>query len=173
MEAHANTMLSSFIDQERKQRHEETENLHEVPCLNVSILNIGYGLGLIDNAFQRHHPLKHTIIEAHNQVIERMNDDGFENGANGIRIFHQRWQDAIGNLIRDGEQFDAIFFDTFGEYYEDMREFHGHLPLLLKKGGVYSFFNGLAPDNIFFQAVYSRIIELELKKMVHTIRFSV
>jgi protein arginine N-methyltransferase 2 len=37
----------------------------------------------------------------------------------------------------------GIFFDTYGEYYEDMREFHDHLPKLLKPDGVYSYFNGL------------------------------
>ena len=134
--------------------------------VDVSILNIGYGMGLIDKAFQRHHPSKHTIIEAHPQVITRIKHDGFEDGANGIRIIHSRWQDAIGNLIRDGDTYDCVFFDTYGEYYEDMRDFQSHLPHLLNPGGIYSFFNGLAPDNIFFQAVYARIIELELSKMV-------
>jgi protein arginine N-methyltransferase 2 len=32
----------------------------------------------------------------------------------------------------------GIFFDTYGEYYEDTREFHDHLPKLLKPDGVYS-----------------------------------
>ncbi len=37
-----------------------------------------------------------------------------------------------------------------------MREFHAHLPRLLAPDGVYSFFNGLASDNIFFHMVYCR-----------------
>ncbi len=44
-------------------------------------------------------------------------------------------------------QFDGIFFDTFGEYYQDMRLFQNALPKILKPGGVYSFFNGARPDS--------------------------
>jgi hypothetical protein len=35
--------------------------------------------------------------------------------------------------------------------------FHAWLPKLLRKGGHYSFFNGLAPDNIFFHAVTCQV----------------
>jgi protein arginine N-methyltransferase 2 len=37
-----------------------------------------------------------------------------------------------------------------------MREFHQQLPRLLRPGGVYSYFNGLASDNFFFHMVYGR-----------------
>ena len=42
------------------------------------------------------------------------------------------------------------------QYYEELRQFHETLPRILRPGGVYSFFNGLAPDNIFFHMVYGR-----------------
>ena len=45
---------------------------------------------------------------------------------------------------------------------QDLREFQQHLPQILTAGGTYSFFNGLAPDNIFFHLVYGRIAALEL-----------
>ncbi len=44
----------------------------------------------------------------------------------------------------------------YGEYYEEMRQFHLQLPRLLKPRGVYSYFNGLASDNFFFHMVYGR-----------------
>jgi protein arginine N-methyltransferase 2 len=44
----------------------------------------------------------------------------------------------------------------YGEYYEEMREFHQQLPQLLRPGGAYSYFNGLASDNFFFHMVYGR-----------------
>ncbi|CAL5437141.1 unnamed protein product [Camellia sinensis] len=47
------------------------------------------------------------------------------------------------NRIRTSCGIFRVFFDTYGEYYEDMREIHQHLPSLLKPGGIYSFFNGL------------------------------
>lgn len=36
--------------------------------------------------------------------------------------------------------------------------FHDWLPKLLRKGGQYSFFNGLSPDNIFFHAVTCQVL---------------
>lgn len=59
----------------------------------------------------------------------------------------------------------GIFFDTYGEYYEDMREFHQHLPRLLKPGGIYSFFNGLCGGNPFFHIVYCQLVSLELESL--------
>ena len=38
-------------------------------------------------------------------------------------VHHARWQDVVETL----GQFDGIFFDTYGEYYSDMQEFHGKL----------------------------------------------
>jgi protein arginine N-methyltransferase 2 len=61
--------------------------------------------------------------------------------------------------------FPGIFFDTYGEYYEDLREFHQHLPVLLKPGGIYSFFNGLCGSNAFFHVVYCHLVSLELENL--------
>jgi hypothetical protein len=58
----------------------------------------------------------------------------------GVKILFGRWQDCVASL----EPFDAVFFDTFGEFYDDLKEFHTHLPRLLKPDGTYSYFNGLA-----------------------------
>ena len=38
----------------------------------------------------------------------------------------------------------------YGERYSDMEDFHTALPSFVKPGGVYSFFNGMCPFNIFF-----------------------
>ncbi|GAU35454.1 hypothetical protein TSUD_364100 [Trifolium subterraneum] len=59
----------------------------------------------------------------------------------------------------------GIFFDTYGEYYEDLREFHQHLLVLLKPGGIYSFFNGLCGSNAFFHVVYCHLVSLELENL--------
>lgn len=37
---------------------------------------------------------------------------------------------------------------------------------LLSPGGVYSFFNGLCPDNIFFNMVQGEVVKLELARRV-------
>ena len=58
----------------------------------------------------------------------------------------------------------GVFFDTFGEVYDDQREFHENVPCLLKPGGVYSFFNGLGATNAFFHDVYCHIVDLEFRR---------
>ncbi|EPS71860.1 hypothetical protein M569_02898 [Genlisea aurea] len=126
------------------------------------VLNIGFGMGLVDTAIQQYSPKSHTIVEAHPEVYDRMVRDGWDKKHN-VKIVFGRWQDVISQL----ESYDGIFFDTYGEYYEDMRDFHGHLPKLLKRGGggVYSFFNGLCGSNPFFHVVYCEVVGLELEKL--------
>jgi len=122
------------------------------------VLNVGFGLGLIDSALQALGPGTHTIIEAHPDIWDHMHALGWDRKP-GVRLVFGKWQDVIGTL----GPFDGVFFDTFGEHYEAMREFHQHLDHLLKPDGIYSFFNGLAAStNAFFHAVYCRVAELEL-----------
>ncbi|CAI2188937.1 11529_t:CDS:2 [Funneliformis geosporum] len=131
----------------------------EIMCVKegLDILNIGFGLGLIDIAFQRYKPRSHTIIEAHPDVYKFMMDQGW-NDKTGVKIIHGRWQDVLDQL----DTYDVIFFDTFGEFYEDLREFHKILSNILKSDGIYSFFNGLGATNSFFHDVYCRIAEMHL-----------
>ncbi|RGB32193.1 S-adenosyl-L-methionine-dependent methyltransferase [Rhizophagus diaphanus] len=131
----------------------------EIICIRegLDILNVGFGLGLIDTAFQKYKLRSHTIIEAHPDVYKFMMDRGWNNKP-GVKIIYGRWQDVIDQL----GTYDGIFFDTFGEYYEDLRKFHEILPKLLKFDGIYSFFNGLGATNTFFHDVYCRIAEMHL-----------
>lgn len=56
-----------------------------------------------------------------------------------------------------------MFFDTFGEFYDDLKQFHDHIPnLLMTEDSVYSFFNGLAGTNGFFHDVYNRVVVADL-----------
>lgn len=127
----------------------------------LDILNVGFGLGIIDTAIQSYSPRTHTIIEAHPDVYRQMLQDGWDKKP-GVKILFGRWQDVIESL----GQFDGIYFDTFGEEYSDLREFHEHVPNLLKnEQSVYSFFNGLAGTNPFFHKVMTRIAELDLADM--------
>lgn len=124
------------------------------------VLNIGFGMGLVDMAIQQYSPASHTIVEAHPEVYDRMIRDGWDKKEN-VKIIFGRWQDVLPEL----KSYDGIFFDTYGEYYDDMREFHDHLPQLLKPGGIYSFFNGLCGSNPFFHVVYCQLVSLELQNL--------
>ncbi|XP_030481092.1 protein arginine N-methyltransferase 2 isoform X1 [Cannabis sativa] len=124
------------------------------------ILNIGFGMGLVDTAIQKYEPTSHTIVEAHPEVYKRMLQTGWAKKKN-VKIIFGRWQDVLPQL----DLYDGIFFDTYGEYYEDLREFQQHLPVLLKPGGIYSFFNGLCGGNPFFHVVYCQLVSLELESL--------
>ncbi|EFN56565.1 hypothetical protein CHLNCDRAFT_144236 [Chlorella variabilis] len=120
------------------------------------VLNVGFGMGIIDGFIQQHQPRSHTIIEAHPDVYRYACSQGWDKRP-GVRLLGP---------------FDGIFWDTFGEHYSDMHAFHACLPrragrrfVLLRPGGVYSFFNGLAPDNMFFHLVYGEIARLELGRL--------
>ncbi|OMO70736.1 hypothetical protein COLO4_28538 [Corchorus olitorius] len=130
---------------------------HKAVCSGGgSILNVGFGMGLVDTAIQQYGPAKHTIVEAHPEVYERMLRTGWGEKDN-VKIIFGRWQDVLSQL----ESYDGIFFDIYGEYYEDLSEFHQHLPKLLKAGGIYSYFNGLCGGNAFFHVVYCHLVSLE------------
>ncbi|CAG8472499.1 17534_t:CDS:2 [Acaulospora colombiana] len=127
------------------------------PREGLDILNIGFGLGLVDTAIEEYKPRSHTIVEAHPDVYNHMIEKGWDKKP-GVKIVFGRWQDILDQL----ETYDGIFFDTFGEFYQDLREFHEEVVNFLRSDGTYSFFNGLGATNAFFHDVYCRIAEMHL-----------
>lgn len=127
------------------------QHAQEICTAGGDILNVGFGLGLIDEQIQQHNPTSHTIIEAHPDVYAHMLQLGWDKRP-GVRILFGRWQEVLPQL----GTYDGIFFDTYGEYDQEIHYFHEQLPRLLKPTGVYSFFNGFASDNFFFHSVTSR-----------------
>jgi protein arginine N-methyltransferase 2 len=135
---------------------------------DLHILNVGFGLGLVDDAIQCFKPGRHTIIEAHPDVHAKMIRDGWADRP-GVRILFGRWQDFL--LSGELETYDGIFWDTFGEHYRDQKKFHDAIPLILKPGGIFSFFNGLGGTNPFFHDVYCNIVEMEFQEMGCTVEY--
>ena len=150
------------------------------------VLNVGFGMGIIDGILQDEwNPTQHTIIEAHPDVYAKMCNDGWNTKSN-VRICFGRWQDILPVLRKEGNvEFDGIFFDTYAEHSFDMEDFHRQITmttineeqdnnitnrikcnaLLSKPNGIYSFFNGLAPDNLFFHGVACNVVKLQLSKL--------
>ena len=69
--------------------------MHVLPLQGGDVLNVGFGLGIIDAAIQRHSPRSHTIIEAHPDVYQYMLSQGWDK-KQGVRVVFGRWQDVIG-----------------------------------------------------------------------------
>ncbi|KAI1208951.1 arginine N-methyltransferase 2 [Annulohypoxylon truncatum] len=136
------------------------------------ILNIGFGMGIIDSMFAETKPSKHHIIEAHPAVLEHINGSdskfGKEWEAGGpsdgaYKVHAGKWQDVVPKLLEQGETYDAIYFDTFGEDYNQLRLFFTeYVPSLLEEEGRFGFFNGLGADRKICYDVYTQVVEMHL-----------
>ncbi|OJD14121.1 hypothetical protein AJ78_05495 [Emergomyces pasteurianus Ep9510] len=133
-----------------------------LPTPGLRVLNIGHGMGIVDNLFQVQKPSAHHIIEAHPAVIADMKSKGWHERP-GVTIHEGRWQDILPKLIDDGETFDAIYYDTFGESYSDFREFFSEQVIgLLEPSGRWGFFNGMGADRQISYDVYQKVVEMDL-----------
>ncbi|KAI1279889.1 arginine N-methyltransferase 2 [Xylaria sp. FL0933] len=137
------------------------------------ILNIGFGMGIIDTMFRETKPSRHHIIEAHPEVLKHIETSpdctfgkdweakGPSEGA--YKVQAGKWQEVVPKLLEQGELYDAIYFDTFGEDYGQLRMFFTeYVPALLDEGGIFSFFNGLGADRKVCYDVYTKVVEMHL-----------
>ncbi|CAE6471470.1 unnamed protein product [Rhizoctonia solani] len=140
-----------------------------------TILNAGFGLGIIDTIFQSLEPppSRHVIIEPHPDVLAHMRSAGWFDKP-GVEIFEGKWQefvkpDRIGELIGEQGGFDVIYTDTFSEGYGDLYEFFEHLgDLMAGQDSRFSFFNGLGATQATFYDVYTKLSALHLEDMALT-----
>ncbi|KAJ2160768.1 hypothetical protein GGF46_002014 [Coemansia sp. RSA 552] len=138
------------------------------PQPGATVLNVGFGMGIIDGALQELGPGKHVIVEAHPDVYRHMQNEGWDKKPN-VHVLFGRWQDRLSEIRALGP-YDGIFFDTFGEFYKDLDDFHRAIfsdaePALRRPTGIYSFFNGLGGDHKLFHDVYCHIVKADLHKL--------
>ncbi|TPX16438.1 uncharacterized protein E0L32_003732 [Thyridium curvatum] len=144
------------------------------------VLNVGFGMGIVDTMFRATAPARHHIIEAHPEVLARIArpestfaaadwegsgpGEGEGEGEGGAYKVHAgRWQEVVPGLLERGEVYDAIYFDTFGEDYSQLRLFFTEfVPALLDERGTFSFFNGLGADRQICYDVYTKVVEMHL-----------
>lgn len=136
------------------------------------ILNIGFGMGIIDTMFAETKPAVHHIIEAHPEVLEHIaapdskfgtswEESAPEPGA--YQVYPGKWQEVCLHLLQEGQTYDAIYFDTFGEDYAQLRRFFtDFIPGLLDGQGIFGFFNGLGADRKICYDVYTKVSEMHL-----------
>ncbi|KAG9316554.1 S-adenosyl-L-methionine-dependent methyltransferase [Chiua virens] len=140
------------------------------PKLNTGlrILNVGFGLGIIDSMFQSlaKSPSLHVIIEAHPDVLAYMEEKGWHEKSN-VKILKGKWQDVLSSdEFRELGMFDVVYTDTFAERYDDLYKFFKRLPALLDGPDArFSFFNGLGATNAAFYDVYTRVADCHLSNI--------
>ncbi|KAN0121763.1 arginine N-methyltransferase 2 [Hyaloscypha variabilis] len=135
------------------------------------ILNIGFGMGIIDRMFADTKPATHHIIEAHPAVLAKLQQPDSEFGEKWeksasegrYKVHAGKWQDVCPLLLQAGEIYDVIYFDTFGEDYSQLKFFFTEIvPGLLDADGKFGFFNGLGADRRVCYDVYGKVVELDL-----------
>ncbi|KAH9944512.1 uncharacterized protein BXZ73DRAFT_39729 [Epithele typhae] len=130
----------------------------------LKILNVGFGLGIVDALFQEtSKPAVHVIIEPHPDVLQHMREQGWYD-KEGVKILEGKWQEFVesDDLLSIGG-FDVIYTDTFSEDYAELHRLFGHVPdLLAGPDSRFGFFNGLGATNALFYDVYTHVSELHL-----------
>ncbi|KAK0655694.1 S-adenosyl-L-methionine-dependent methyltransferase [Cercophora newfieldiana] len=136
------------------------------------VLNIGFGMGIIDTMFAETKPSRHHIIEAHAEVLEHISSPDSKFGSSwesagpepgAFKVYQGKWQEVCLQLLEEGQVYDAIYFDTFGEDYSQLRKFFTEfIPGLLDSDGIFGFFNGLGADRQICYDVYTKVSEMHL-----------
>lgn len=106
------------------------------------VLNIGFGLGIVDTFIQEEGVDEHWIIESHPTVLDKMKRDGWYDKHN-VKIIESDWKKVFP--IEEVE-FDGIYYDTWdsGGQIELIQNLHHNL----KMGGWFSFWDVLTPELI-------------------------
>lgn len=128
-----------------------------------NVLNVGFGMGIIDGFIQELGPGKHYICEAHPTVLAKMRADGWYDKPNVV-ILEGPWKQTLAKLLSQGVTFAGIYYDTFSEHYSDMLEFFDLVCGLLDFDGVFSFFNGLGADRQIIYDVYKQVVEFDVRE---------
>ena len=134
-------------------RHAETL----LPTSRLRSMNVGHGLGIVDNAILARNPAMHHIVEAHPQVIEKLRKEGWFDKPN-VTVHEGRWQDVLPTLVNEGVLLDAIYYDTFAEDYAALKEFFTEYVIqLLDENGRFGWYNGLGADRQICYDVYTKV----------------
>ena len=106
------------------------------------ILNIGFGMGIIDSFIETYPINSHTIIEAHPDVYSKMIEDGWDKKPN-VKIIFAKYQDVINELPK----FDGIYYDTWNDpdFYDILLP---NIKNILKPNGIFSYWEGLSNQYI-------------------------
>lgn len=89
---------------------EEAEEGDGVGTDGFSVLNVGFGLGLVDSELQKYKPKRHVIIEPHPDVLAHARRKGWYE-KEGVQFFEGTW-DQYMVALENGEvvaEFDAIY----------------------------------------------------------------
>lgn len=107
------------------------------------ILEVGFGLGIAASYIQNNSIKEHHIIEANEQVFERMKSFS-ESAKCNTFLYLGFWEEISSNF--EDEFFDGILFDTYPITFEELHtarfSFFAEAYRLLKSGGIFTHYSG-------------------------------
>lgn len=120
------------------------KRLAEIATMNGGkVLEVGFGLGIAASYIQENSLEEHHIIEANDQVFERMKC--FAKATKWRTILHSGFWEDVSSKFED-EFFDGILFDTYPIILEELHtarfSFFSEANRLLKVGGVFTHYSG-------------------------------
>jgi type IV protein arginine methyltransferase len=147
----------SIMDDQEDLIMKESAN---IICQNKGdVLNVGFGLGIIDGYIRNLNPNTHTIIEIHPDVCKLAKEKGFGKTAT---LYEGDWRRWVSYFKYNKIKFDGIYFDTINiednanEWYYFIKEVDN----ILKPGGIFSYFNHTAANNKFVgETIYNLLKE--------------
>ncbi|KAL8287554.1 hypothetical protein RQP46_003412 [Phenoliferia psychrophenolica] len=136
--------------------------------VELNVVNVGFGLGIMDTFLQEYRPTTHLIIEPHPDVLAHARSHGWYSKP-GVRFYEGTWQAYLADLESTKEPyvaFDAVYFDTYSEHYAHLHAFFDALPNLLRgPDSKFSFFHGLGATSRSFYDVFTSVSELHLREI--------
>ncbi|GAA5883445.1 hypothetical protein JCM3774_005954 [Rhodotorula dairenensis] len=135
----------------------------------LRVMNVGFGLGIIDSFLQEYVPTAHLIVEPHPDVLAFARRNGWYD-RRGVRFYEGTWKQYLRDLELGKEEyvgFDVVYFDTYSEHYSDLHEFFSAVPDLLSISDAarFSFFHGLGATSRLLYDVYTTVSELHLREI--------
>ena len=117
------------------------------------VMNVGFGMGIVDSEIQKYNPKSHTIIEIHPDIQKRILKDNWDLKPN-VNLFFGDWR----SFVDDIPPMDAIYFDTLDD--QEFIDFISIAWKFLKPNGIFSYYNNpLSVDNtILLKQNYTDII---------------
>ncbi|BGP07510.1 Arginine N-methyltransferase 2 [Rhodotorula toruloides] len=135
----------------------------------LKVLNVGFGLGIVDTHLQSYSPTSHLIIEPHPDVLAFARENGWFDKP-GVRFYQGTWKQWMGDLESGKEEYegwDAVYFDTYSENYADLHRFFELLPDILSSSpsARFSFFHGLGATSRLLYDIYTSVSEMHLREI--------
>ncbi|GAA5908733.1 hypothetical protein JCM6882_008189 [Rhodosporidiobolus microsporus] len=154
----------------REKTYEELKKEEEGERETLNVVNVGFGLGIVDTFLQSAHPTTHLIIEPHPSVLAFARENGWYDKP-GVRFYEGTWKQWLKDLEEGREEgygvWDLVYFDTYSEHYSDLHLFFQSLPDLLSSSpsARFSFFHGLGATSRLLHDVYTTVSELHLHEI--------